>query len=598
MRSAAAGGERMRWKIRTKIIASTVLVVSISLVLSGFFTYEYASDVIRKQSVRDSMTKLAQISAQVNMVQKQIVKTAEYIVSDEEINRMIVPMSPPDLQRDYYRKLEVQERLKRFAALNAYVLNAMIIRADGEVYSNNPGYEDYFQDYLQQDWFTNFRARGARTGFTAPHNFFSLSRHQAVLSYVVEYRNLEQPREPNYFLVLDIAHSEITGAYEQSRGDFEQLVLFNGYDEPLFDSGFQGAEADGIEIAEAIAQQQDYSENDSYIVMSSSTMGDRWHQAAVLSKARLFAEINKIFQYDMLIILASIAFILIVFVPLILTFTRPISRLVQAMKRVSVGNLNTSVVIRSGDEMELLGQGFNKMVTELREHVQASIDHEKMKRTMQMSLLMSQINPHFVYNTLNTVIYLSHSEQSRQAAQITESLIAILQDTVKTGDGAFFATLQEEQGIVGRYIDIQHCRYPGQFTVHWEIPDELCQAVIPRMMIQPLVENALFHGICPYDRPGSIAIRARADGQQRLVVTVADDGGGMDEETAAGLFTRRDSGIHADQIRGIGLHNIRDRIQYHYGHGYGVEIKSSRGEGTAVSLVLPLDDGDEVQGSA
>src|SRR5690606_22149237 len=127
--------------------------------------------------------------------------------SDEGINTMI--KRPEEMEADnevqaYFRKLEVQEDLKRFTALNAFILNAMIVREDGEIYSNNSGYEPYFADYLQQSWFTDVVDSGRRTGFSVPHDFFYLNRYQPVVSYIVTYRNLLDDASPRYYLVLDV----------------------------------------------------------------------------------------------------------------------------------------------------------------------------------------------------------------------------------------------------------------------------------------------------------------------------------------------------------------------------------------------------------
>lgn len=527
----------MRFKIRTKIIASTALVVSVTLMLSGFFIYDYAKGIIREQSIKDSRTKLAQVSFQLKKVQEQVTKTAEYIVSDEEIGSLVYIPPSQSLEENYFRKQAVQEKLKRFAALNHYIQNIVIVRPDKETFSNNSGYEDYFADYLQQDWFVG--RMGERSGFSVPHQFFYLGSNRQVFSYILKYRPIGDNVSPYSYLVLDIAYSEIGNAFLQSAGDFEQIRLSMDSGEPLYESRTGISENDRAFIRDAYATNEIYKEDSSRIALIDSSMNQGWKQVALLSKDRLFEKINRVFYFYILIILSAILLSLIVMLPIILSLTKPLSRLTQAMKRVAVGDLNTSVAIRSGDELEILGAGFNRMVHDLKSHIESSIRDQDMRRRMQIDLLMAQINPHFLYNTLNTIIYLCHAERNLQAAEMTQALIAILQDTIRTGDGAEFATLKEERRIVDQYGVIQQTRYPDRFRIEWQAEEELMDTVVPRMLLQPLVENAILHGLFPSDREdGRIRIRAYED-QHQLLLEVEDNGVGIDEKRARKSATYR-----------------------------------------------------------
>lgn len=605
----------MRLKIRTKIIASALLVVSLSLLLSGFLTYDYATGIIRDQSIKDSKTKLAQISSQLKRTQDQVVKTAEYIVSDEEIRALVYEAPSESFEENYFRKYTVQEKLKRFTALNDFILNALIVRPDGEMFSNNSGYEDYFADYLKQPWFE--RQKRERSGFSEPHPFFSLGGNRQAFSYVLKYRPIGMIETSDSYLVLDIAYTEIDEAFARSAGDFARIELLSGTGGVLYRyPASLSSERDAFTEA-AASSADDYLEDRSRIALVNDSMAQGWRQVAVLSKTKLFAKINHIFYYYIAMIGIGFLFSLGIMLPIILNLTKPLSRLTNAMKRVSVGDLQTSVEIRSKDELEILGAGFNRMVADLKRNMETSIRDEEMKRKMQIDLLMAQINPHFVYNTLNTVIYLCHAERNRQAIEMTQALIAILQDTVKTGDGAVFATLDEERRIVDRYADIQKTRYPGKFELRWEIADGLGNAVIPRMLLQPLVENAIVHGLFPVDRdPGLIVVRARLDESRQLRLEVEDNGAGCRPGTENGNESRDGNGdgdrhgdghgdrhgdghehpglhkanpaANRERTRGIGLANVRERVRYHYGEPYGVSIGGAPGSGTIVAVRLPF----------
>lgn len=331
----------MKWKIRTKIFASTVLVVSASLLFSGFFIYDYAKGIIREQSIKDSRTKLAQISFQLKKVQEQAVKTAEYIISDDEISSLVYAAPAADLAGNYYRKTGVQDRLKRFAALNPSILNIVLIRPDGEYFSNNPGYQDYFRDYFKQEWF--HRQPAERITFSEPHSFFTtLNKEKEVFSYIVKFRPGGDPELPDSYLVLDIDYSEITSAFRQSAGDFGVIELRTSSGAVLYRSHAYGR-GDGEFLQEAREVGSSFLEDSSRIGLTDDGMIGGWRQYALLSKSVLFEKINRIFWFYLIIICSGAAAGMLVMLPIILKLTKPLILLTGAMKRVSLGDLNTSV---------------------------------------------------------------------------------------------------------------------------------------------------------------------------------------------------------------------------------------------------------------
>lgn len=572
----------MRMKIRTKIIASTLLVVSVSLILSGFFIYDYAKEIIREQSIKDSRTKLAQISFQLKKIQEQVVKTAEYIVSDDEITELINAPASEEIEVNYFRKQAVQEKLGRFVALSNSILNVVIISPTGEFYSNFSGYEEYFSEYLQQDWFVKMKS--SRAGYSEPHPFFFLSGNRQVFSYSLKYRPIGQELAGDSYLVIDIAYSELANVFLQSVQDFEQIQLFTGSGALLLTANDKLPESDRSFMADSLQSGQSFAEDDHRIVLTDSSMNQEWKQAALLSKNKLFKKINRVFFFYIIIIITAIIVTLLVMLPIIVNLMKPLIRLTNAMKRVAVGDLGTSVHIRSGDELEILGMGFNRMVEDLRSLMETSVRNEAVKRQMQIDLLMAQINPHFLYNSLNTVIYLSHANRGGEAAEVTQALISILQNTIKTGEGAVRAPLLEEMRIVDKYVIIQQTRYPERFQLIWEVDEALLDRSVPRMALQPLVENAIVHGIIPSDREeGTIIVRAYRDGDQ-LFLEVEDDGQGMTVPEEG--WTLR-VGSEPGSTRGIGLSNIQERLLTHFGASARLETYGRPGQGTLIRIQLP-----------
>jgi len=563
----------MKVTIRTKIIGSTMLVVSLSLILSSFITFQYMSKIVREQAIKDNMTKLAQTSSSIARMQDRLFRTAETIIVDPEINGKIVRKAGASMEQMYFDKVFVMKHLQRFVALDSSLLNIMIIRPDGEVFSNYSGYDGYYQEYLKEDWFAPYRNGNGAGRFSDIHKFSYMNGAQEVISYVVPYRNWEDNAQSKpYVLVIDMKKGEIGKVFSESRNDFERIVLTGGGGQTIFET-------------DSANSKEETWPADKFLTIRYDAMNEGWSQEAYISKSKLYENIRPILLFYLLIVVAALLFILLIVPPLIFNFTKPITALTRAMRRVSAGELHTGVSIRSRDEMQVLGEGFNRMIQELDTWMKSAIREQEMKRNMQINLLLSEINPHFIYNTLNTVIYLSHAERNKDTVTITRALIDILQDTIKTGEQAFFSTLEEERNLVEKYVTIQSYRYPGRFRLEWNIPTSLGSCIVLRLMIQPLVENALFHGIYQLDEEGVITISAH-ESNETLLVSVSDNGIGM--STSPSVLDLKRNPAHSGQTKGIGLANIQERVAFHFGEPFGIDFVSKPCEGTCVTIRIPL----------
>ncbi|MFP4509874.1 MAG: sensor histidine kinase, partial [Spirochaetaceae bacterium] len=272
---------------------------------------------------------------------------------------------------------------------------------------------------------------------------------------------------------------------------------------------------------------------------------------------------------------------------------QPIHTLAQAMQRVARGELDVQVPVAGGEEMRQLTDGFNRMTDDLRVHIESRIRYEREAKRMEYDLLAAQINPHFIYNTLNSVIYLARQERSADISTMVASLISILQDTLRISADAILDTLDSELRMAWHYLQIQRYRCGDMYTTKWDVDPDLKQLLVPRSIVQPLVENALFHGILPTGRQCQLSISAKLDGTA-LRVRVRDDGEGMSPDTLAVVRGRMLSGMHegasgsGGSMKSIGLRNIYMRLNHIYGDDFSMTVDSHAGSGTVVDLMLPV----------
>lgn len=263
---------------------------------------------------------------------------------------------------------------------------------------------------------------------------------------------------------------------------------------------------------------------------------------------------------------------------------RPIVSLAKTMDGAAKGNLEQKVEICSDDELGLLQQSYNKMLDDLRRSIDLIAEKERTEQQIRFGLLVSQIDPHFICNTINSINYLARKNRCEDVVTVNTALMAILRDRLRVNDIEITDTVAKETEVVEQYLKIQRFMYGGDLRVVWDIEPELSEEQIPKNMIQPLVENALFHGLIDQESgmlDGDLRIALqRADGG--LLLTVRDNGVGIEPEKLEELLRR----TRRPDERGskIGLSNIRSRLYYLYGSADCLTIESAPGQGTTISI--------------
>ena len=259
---------------------------------------------------------------------------------------------------------------------------------------------------------------------------------------------------------------------------------------------------------------------------------------------------------------------------------RPIRSLNNAMAAVEEGELGVRVEVHGTDEIGQLSGRFNRMSQRLKENLEESIRQQQELGEAQIRMMQAQLNPHFLYNTLDTLKWLGKIHQAPEVSVIAADLADILRQSISAGE---FDTLGEELGLLERYVEIQRLRFPGKFEYETRVEGELLDALVPKLMLQPLVENAIIHGFEDGSH-GYIRLSARQRGGE-LELTVEDDGCGMSRESMERFLARREpeSGRH------YGLYNVDAILRLHYGPDSGLRfLPPEGGKGTCIRVCLPI----------
>lgn len=270
---------------------------------------------------------------------------------------------------------------------------------------------------------------------------------------------------------------------------------------------------------------------------------------------------------------------------------QPIKALRQAAARVTMGDFSARASVSSQDEMEELADGFNNMAKNIESLISKVKEDEQRMRRADLRLLQEQINPHFLYNTLDTIVWLIEGNEADQAVNMVVTLSNFFRQVLSKGKE--FISIREEEQHISSYLKIQKMRYPDILEYDINLDRVIYDYQILKLTLQPLVENALYHGIKYKRAKGRIHITGEKDGGQ-IRLRVWDDGVGMEEKELEQL--RREIQKPCQETeKGFGLANVNERIRMYFGPEYGMAIDSQKGKGTRVEIVIPAVRADQGQ---
>ncbi|MFW6377738.1 MAG: sensor histidine kinase [bacterium] len=330
----------------------------------------------------------------------------------------------------------------------------------------------------------------------------------------------------------------------------------------------------------------DESNNGVKSLITYSKIGDRswndWQLINIVSYHSVTGDMDKTIQRLLFVNLIIIVIFFLIALLLAHGITSPIHKLSQLMTDTDIENESESEKSRLDSKMNeimMLENSFNKMKTNVRNLIAENKDKEQRKRDAELKALQAQISPHFLFNTLNAVRWAAINKNGKKAAEMVLALINLLKMTIVRGHELI--TLDEEINNIKNYVAILKLRHATDFEVHYDISDKAKDYSIPRLLLQPIVENAILHGFEDLDQKGIININARYK-KNKLIISIRDNGIGMNMKDLNDGQEKKYA-----KFTGIGVNNVDERIKLYYGEAYGLFINSTPGGGTCVEIKLP-----------
>ena len=264
------------------------------------------------------------------------------------------------------------------------------------------------------------------------------------------------------------------------------------------------------------------------------------------------------------------------------SITLPIQKLRDSMKKVQEGDFSVSdVVVDSRNEIGSLTKSFDVMTRRIQELMEQNVHEQEQKRKSELKALQSQINPHFLYNTLDSIIWMAEGKKNEEVVLMTASLARLLRQSISNEDEV--VPIANEVEYARGYLTIQKMRYKDKLEFQIEVDSSILYIPLIKLVLQPIIENAIYHGLKYKESKGLLIVKGfMKDGN--AVLQVIDDGVGMDEETFAHIYDKHKVNYHSN---GVGVYNVQKRLKLYYGEDYGITYTSELGKGTTATITIP-----------
>ena len=264
------------------------------------------------------------------------------------------------------------------------------------------------------------------------------------------------------------------------------------------------------------------------------------------------------------------------------SLTYPLQRLRDSMSRVQEGQFDGSdVEIDSENEIGSLTKSFNVMTHRIQDLMEQNVKEQEAKRKSELKALQSQINPHFLYNTLDSIIWMAEGRKYEEVVLMTASLARLLRQSISNEDEV--VPLQSEVEYAKGYLTIQKMRYKDKLEFEINVEPSILNIPLIKLVLQPIIENAIYHGLKYKESKGLLQVKGfMKDGN--AVLQVIDNGVGMDEETLAHIYDKHKVNYHSN---GVGVYNVQKRLKLYYGESYGITYESELCVGTTATITIP-----------
>ena len=575
--------------------AVSILVLSAVLVVT-VVSLRYTNSSIYENSVMYTQTIIKQLNQNIDSYISYMDNIASVIAQSGDAYKYLYSEKGYGAIKDEnyseYRQRLV-EQFKTILKGRADIRNIGIVREDKNspsLFDNGLSVRNTYVDLNTQPWYADAVGKYDRYNLTSSHvqNVIKGERPW-VITLSRGIRNYIGTEAEDGVVFLDLNYSAISGLCDQStvgtKGyafimDAKGNIVYHPQQQQLYNE-LQTENIDLIMKTDDDTVLTGTAKDGKLYSISRSdktgwTVVDCTSVRELLSKSR---------QAESVYVLTAI---LLVVVALLFSrfmarsITLPIQKLRDSMEKVQEGDFSISdVVVDSENEIGSLTKSFDVMTHRIQELMEQNVYEQEQKRKSELKALQSQINPHFLYNTLDSIIWMAEGKKNEEVVLMTASLARLLRQSISNEDEV--VPIINEVEYAKGYLTIQKMRYKDKLEFQIDVDSSILYIPLIKLVLQPIIENAIYHGLKYKESKGLLIVKGfMKDGN--AVLQVIDDGVGMDEETLAHIYDKHKVNYHSN---GVGVYNVQKRLKLYYGDDYGITYESKKGEGTTATITIP-----------
>ncbi len=582
--------EKNRWSISKILNTSFFLMITVPILLVTLYSVKSLNSILLNNTTSQAMQTLEQQSGSFDSKARMIINTASAIANDDQVISTSAAIDKNDKalsQFDLRKALDKQ--LNNYFHYTPDVASVLFFYKGQGSYAYKRNMDVDVAGLRRMDWYAEAESQKNRVHFMGIQESAASLRdggNYFTAAVSPKYSTLFYNVEMIYFVFRP---SDFMERLDVSRGDGGDIYV-------VTPEGKVIASNDGKALQEGMGSYtylqsalsgdrgsyvKSVNDVQSFVIYTTSDLG--WKYVKVVPYERIIDQVKSVFGRIILFSVGGLIVFLIASYWLVRSIVNPIVRLFKGMAAIKSGNLKTQLEASGPLEIYVLGHAFNDMVANMDRLFVEVKDQEDQKRLAEIRALQSQINPHFLLNTLNTIKLMAAISKAENIQRMTEALTKLLSSTFNRG--GMYATVGEEISLLDDYFQIMKIRFGDLFDIHYEVDPAIEQAYILKLMLQPIIENAIIHGMHERETRGNISIFGElVDGCCRF--TIEDDGVGIREQELPLILKRGEKS--KESFSGLGLRNVHERIRLNYGEPYGLKITSVWGEGTNVVVLLPL----------
>ena len=475
------------------------------------------------------------------------------------------------------------------------IANIALLSKDGELLEAVPAARlKTGIDVTKEQWFGNTLNRTDNLHFTTPHVQYIFDNNENQYRWVITLTRAVEithgTSTEQGILLLDIRYSSLQQILDNiTLGNQGYLYMISSNGDLIYHPRMQMIETG--QMSENTVMATDYRDGSfreryegEWREVSVKSVGyTGWKLLSVTPEKGLPLNNLKIQLFGVFVIGAFLLVLILTNNFISSRITTPIQKLEKSVNAIEAGDLDTEVYQGGSYEIRHLGRSIGEMAKRIKTLMEDIVEEHESKRKSEFDILQSQINPHFLYNTLDIIVWMIENEQKQDAVRIVTALARFFR--ISLSKGKSIITVRDELEHVRNYLMIQQTRFKNKFVYTIDAEDDVMELVSLKLMLQPLVENAIYHGMEFMDGDGEICVKVYREDAE-LWFRISDNGLGMTEEQTRSLLDEQNH-ISSKRGSGIGVKNVNERIRLYFGESYGLAIWSEPDEGTVITIHLP-----------